>query len=398
MKKFIFALACASLLPMGVMAQPRPQQQQPEPEYQFTVVKELPITSIKNQNSSGTCWCFSAISFLESEVIRIKGLKDEAQYPDLSEMFVVGYSYKDRADKYIRTDGHINFAAGSEAEDVLHVIEDYGIVPQSAMPGLQELPVHGELDAVTKAYVQAIAKNPNRTLSPYWKNGFNAVVDAYLGEVPEAFEVDGVSYTPESYRDALGIVPSDYVCITSFTHHPFYTSYVLELSDNWRWDTAYNVPLDEMMEVLYSALENGYTVAWGTDVSERGFTRNGVGVNIDPKKATAGSDQERWVGKEGEQPEKPEVKLPEEAEVTQESRQEGLENKTTTDDHGMHIYGIATDQNGTKYVMVKNSWGESGKYKGIWYCSDLFVRAKTMDIMVHKDALPKDLKKKLGIK
>ncbi len=395
MKNYICAAIAAAIVPVVAVAQPKPSK--PEAEYKFTVIKENPVTPVKNQYRSGTCWCFSTLGFLESEVIRINNIKDTTLYPDFSEMFVVSHSYKDRAVKYVRTDGNINFAAGSEADDVLHVVEDYGIVPQSAMPGIQALPVHGELDATTKAYVQAIASNPNRTLSTTWKKAFDAIVDTYLGEVPETFEHNGKTYTPASYRDELGLVPSDYVTLTSFTHHPFYKSYILELSDNWRWDSAYNIPLDEFMEVIYTAVDKGYTLAWGTDVSERGFTRDGIGVLLETAKSTAGSDQERWVGKDGEKKEAV-AELPKEASVTQESRQEGYDNKTTTDDHGMQIFGVAKDQNGTKYVMVKNSWGTTSKYGGIWYCSDSFVRAKTMDVLVHKDALSKDLKKKLGIK
>lgn len=395
MKNYIYAAIAAAIVPVVAGAQPKPSK--PEAEYKFTVVKENPVTPVKNQYRSDTCWCFSTLGFLESEVIRINNIKDTTLYPDFSEMFVVSHSYKDRAVKYVRTDGNINFAAGSEADDVLHVVEDYGIVPQSAMPGIQALPVHGELDATTKAYVQAIASNPNRTLSTTWKKAFDAIVDTYLGEVPETFEHNGKTYTPASYRDELGLVPSDYVTLTSFTHHPFYKSYILELSDNWRWDSAYNIPLDEFMEVIYTAIDKGYTLAWGTDVSERGFTRDGIGVLLETAKSTAGSDQERWVGKDGEKKEAV-AELPKEASVTQESRQEGYDNKTTTDDHGMQIFGVAKDQNGTKYVMVKNSWGTTSKYGGIWYCSDSFVRAKTMDVLVHKDALSKDLKKKLGIK
>jgi aminopeptidase C len=345
MKKIIIAAAVA-LVSISANAQPKPAQ--PEAEYKFTVVKENPITSVKNQYRSSTCWCFSALGFLESEAIRIKNIKDTTLYPDFSEMFVVSHSYKDRAVKYVRTDGHINFAAGSEADDVLHVIEDYGLVPQDAMPGLQPLPIHGELDATTKAYVEAIAKNPNRTLSTNWKKGFDAIVDSFLGETPETFEYNGKNYTPASYRDEMGIVPSDYVTLTSFTHHPFYTSFIIEISDNWRWDSAYNIPLDEFMEVIYNAIDKGYTLAWGSDVSEKGFTRNGIGVLLDDVKATTGSDQERWIGKAGEKKEVV-AELPKEASVTQESRQEGFENKTTTDDHGMQIFGVAKDQNGTNY-------------------------------------------------
>ena len=372
------------------------QDKEKKPEYEFTVIKENPVTSIKNQYRSGTCWCFSALSFIESEVLRMKG-----DTVDLSEMFVVGKSYHDRAIKFVRLDGHLNFAAGSSFGDVLHVIDDYGIVPQEVMPGLNygtELPEHFEMDAALKGYVDAIATNPNKTLTTAWVNGLDGIIKAYLGEAPEEFEANGQKFTPETYRDYLGINPDDYVNITSFTHHPFYDKFIIEVCDNWRWDTAYNVPLDEMMEIMYNAIEKGYTIAWGSDVSEKGFTRDGLAtVPEDTKKAANGSDQERWVGKSDEAKEE-KTALAKEKSITQEMRQDGYDRKTTTDDHGMHIFGLAEDQNGTKYFMVKNSWGETGKYKGIWYASDAFVRYKTLNIVVHKDALPKDIKKKLGIK
>ena len=389
-KTIISAAVCALI---GISA-----SAQQAPEYEFTVVKENPVTSIKNQYRSGTCWCYSALSFIESEILRQKG-----QEVDLSEMFVVGKSYHDRAVKYVRLDGHLNFAAGSSFGDVLHVINDYGLVPQEAYSGFNygtEMPEQNELDAALAGYVRAIAQNPNRKLTTAWLNGFDGILDAYLGEVPETFMVNGVEYTAESYRDALGVNPDDYVNLTSFTHHPFYSQFIIEVPDNWRWDTAYNLPIDELMEVMYHAIDEGYTIAWGSDVSEKGFTRDGLAVMpVEETKATAGSDQERWVGKAADQP-KEEVKaeLPAEMEITQEMRQEGYDRKTTTDDHGMHIYGVAKDQNGTKYFMVKNSWGETGKYKGTWYASDSFVKYKTLNVVVHKDALPKHIAKKLGIK
>ena len=368
------------------------------PEYEFTTVKENPVTSVKNQYRSGTCWCYSALSFIESEILRTKGME-----VDLSEMFVVGRSYHDRAVKYVRLDGHLNFAAGSSFGDVLHVIDDYGIYPQDVYSGFNygtEMPEQSELDAVLKGYVDGVKRNPNRKLTTAWLNGLDGILDAYFGEAPETFTVNGTEYTPESYRDYLGINYDDYVNITSFTHHPFYEPFIIEVCDNWRWDSAYNLPMEEMMEVMYNAIEKGYTIAWGSDVSEQGFTRDGLAVMpVEEKKAAAGSDQERWVGKAAEEP-KEEVKaeLPEEMTITQEMRQEGYDRKTTTDDHGMHIYGLAKDQNGRNYFMVKNSWGETGKYKGIWYASDAFVRYKTLNIVVHKDALPKHIAKKLGIK
>ena len=370
---------------------------QSAPEYEFTTIKELPVTSIKNQANSGTCWCFSALSFIESEVLRTKG-----DTLDLSEMFVVGKSYHDRAEKYVRLDGHLNFAAGSSFGDVFHVIEDYGIVSQESMPGLNygtEKPLHNELDAALKGYVTAIASNPNRKLSTAWLNGFDGIVAAYFGEYPETFSADGKEYTPEQYRDALGIDVNDYINLTSFSHHPFYSQFVIEVPDNWRWDTAYNLPIEELMDVAYEAIEKGYTFAWGSCLPRGRFTRDGLAtMPVEQKKAAAGSDQERWVGKSAEEKAEAKAELPKEIVVTQEMRQDGYDRKTITDDHGMHIYGIAKDQNGNKYFMVKNSWGETGKYKGVWYASDAFVRLNTLNIVVHKDALSKDIKKKLGIK
>lgn len=372
------------------------------PEYQFQTVQENAITPVKNQASSGTCWAFSTIGFVESEIIRINNIKDTAKYPDLSEFFIVNHSYVDRAEKFVRLDGKLNFGAGSEADDVLDVIRDYGIVPQSAYSGMNygsELPKQAEMDAVLAAYVEAVAKNPNRTLTTAWKRGFQAVVNEYLGQIPETFTVNGKEFTPQTYRESLKFNPDDYICLTSFTHHPFYTWFAIEVSDNWRWDRSYNVPIDEFMSILDNAINNGFTAAWGTDVSDAGFTRDGLAILVDVKKSTkeapkAGSDQEHWVGKEEGKPAPEAQNEVVEREASQEQRQLDFDNKTITDDHGMQIYGIAKDKNGAKYYMVKNSWGQTGKYKGIWYASEAFVKGQSMDILIHKDALPKEFKAK----
>ena len=399
MKSFKSICIFAALLVSGaVAAQSRPAAVSTK-DYEFTTVKENPITPVKNQYRSGTCWCFSALSFLESEAIKNKNIKDTTLFPDFSEMYVVRKAYHDRAIKYVRLNGKMNFAAGSDFGDVLEVARDYGLVDQKAYSGLQygyDLPVQGELDAVLKGYVDAVVKNPNRKLTSVWPKGLDGILDAYMGEIPERFTVNGVSYTPESYVNSFKLNTDDYVGLTSYTHHPFYTAFAMEVEDNWRCTPSWNVPLDEFMAIIDYAVNNGYTVAWGGDVSEPGFTRDGLAILIDTEaKATSGSDQERWVGKAEEKPqEKTTVK---ELDVTQEIRQQMFDEKTSTDDHGMHLYGIAKDQNGTKYYLIKNSWGETGAYKGIWYMSENFVKGKTLNIVVNKKAIPANIKKKLGL-
>ena len=399
MKKFVTILGCLSLAStIALNAQPQ-RPEPPQKDYTFTVIKENPVTSVKNQASSGTCWCYSTLSFLESEIIRMGGPET-----DLAEMFVVSKAYADKADKYIRLDGKLNFAQGSSSEDVFHVWEDYGIVPQEVMEGLnygEKLNRHSELCNGMKGFLDAVVKNPNKKLSTAWKRALQGILDAYLGPCPEEFTYNGKKYTPKSYAASLGIKPEDYISITSFTHHPFYSQFAIEVEDNWRWDLSYNIPIDELMTIIDNAIDKGYTVAWGTDVSEAGFTRNGLAVNPDLTAVEeAGSDQVRWVGISPEDKAKELAKMRDDAPemtVTQEMRQEAYDNKTTTDDHGMHIYGIAKDQDGGKFYIVKNSWGETGKYNGIWYASESFVRYKTLNITVHKNAIPKDIRKKMGI-
>lgn len=369
---------------------------------QFTTVKELKITPIKNQNRTGTCWSFSGVGFIESELLRTG--KSEV---DLSEMFIVNHSYKDKADKYVRLHGMLNFAQGGSFYDVLYAFKHYGAMPNELYTGLEygeDSHVHNELAEIAIAYVKAVVGNKNGKLSPVWRQGFDALIDAYLGKIPEKFTYKGKQYTPKSYGESLGLNFDDYVSLTSFTHHPFYTQFPLEIEDNWRWSESYNVPINELMEVIDNAINSGYTLAWGTDVSEKGFTRDGIGIAADVKALeTSGSDQARWVGlsrsaKDEELRKMIEAPGCKEIKVTQELRQQAYDNFQTTDDHGMLIYGIAKDQTGRKYYMVKNSWGTDTKYKGIWYVTEAFVAYKTINIAVHKDALPKALRTKLGIK
>ncbi|MBQ6612239.1 MAG: aminopeptidase [Alistipes sp.] len=395
MKK-IFALALGLMCVTGAMA-----QEAASPE--FTVVKENAITSIKNQNQAGTCWCYSSLAFIESELLRM----GKGEY-DFSEMFIVHNTYLDRADKAVRTHGDISFSQGGSFYDVIYGMEAFGLVPEAEMrPGVMygmELSNHNELSAVSNAVVAAIAEGKHRSLQvdangqPLWKKTIEAIHDVYLGERPEKFTYNGKEYTPKSFYESLGLNADDYVSLTSYTHHPFYKPFVLEIQDNWRWSQSYNLPIDELMEVFDNAIMEGYTIAWGSDVSEKGFTRQGIAVLPDDMKGAdlQGSDMAKWLNLTEEE-KKNTPKPTTQKWCTQEERQIAYDNWETTDDHGMLIYGIAKDQNGTEYYMVKNSWGEAGTYKGIWYASKAFVRYKTMNIVVHKNAIPKEIRKKLGL-
>lgn len=396
-KTLLYALSALAAVP--AVAQDAAKEEAKK-GFEFTTVKELPITSVKNQNRSGTCWSFSGQAFLESELLRMG--KPEV---DLSEMFVVYNSYADKADKYVRMHGEANFAGGGSFHDVLYVLGNYGAIPESAYNGLnydEDKHVHNELDMLTRAYVEPLANSKGK-LTPVWKKGFNGILDAYLGEIPAKFTVDGKEYTPKSYAASLGLNADDYVSITSYTHHPFYSQFAIEIPDNWRWGTSYNVPLAELTEIADNAINNGYSIAWGGDVSEKGFTREGIAIlpDVDGNELS-GSDAARWLGLTQKEKDAEIQKMIEgpcaEINVTQENRQKGYDNYQTTDDHGMQIYGIAKDQTGKKYYMIKNSWGETGKYNGFWYMSEPFFQAKTMNFVVHKNAVPKHIAKKLGIK
>ena len=399
MKKLLTAAALGLFCVSGMA-----QDANKETGFVFTTVKANPVTSVKNQNRAGTCWCYSTLGFIESELLRM----GKGEY-DLSEMYIVHNTYLDRADRAVRTHGDVSFSQGGSFYDVLYGMKAFGLVPEAEMrPGVMygdTLSVHNELTAVSDAVVAAIAKGKLRSLQKddnnqmLWKKAITAIHDIYLGERPEKFTYNGKEYTPKSFYESLGLNPDDYVSLTSYTHHPFYSSFVLEIQDNWRWAQSYNLPIDELMEVFDYAIMNGYTVAWGSDVSESGFTRNGVAVLPDADKAQelSGSDMAHWLKLKPEEKQLNTKPQPQKW-VTQEERQVAYDNYETTDDHGMLIYGIAKDQLGNEYYMVKNSWGTNSKYKGHWYASKAFVRYKTMNIVVHKNSIPKAIAKKLGIK
>lgn len=368
----------------------------------FTTIKANPITSIKDQNRSGTCWAYSTLSFLESEI-----LKKTGKTYDLCEMFIANKDYMDRAILTVRMHGDSQFSQGGSFSDVLTIMREDGICPESAMPAPgtltgDSLANFDEFFGVMEPYVAAVSKSKAKKISQQWRKGLQGIIDAYLGECPEKFVYEGKEYTPKTFAESLGINLDDYVSITSFTHHPFYTQFAIEVQDNWRWKPSYNVPMDEMMRIIDNAINEGYTIAWGGDVTEDGFTRKGLGMAYDVKKARsmAGTDADRWFKLSATEKrskldslgvDAPEI-VP-----TQEMRQEAYDNWETTDDHGMHLYGIAKDKNGNIFYMVKNSWGEYGDYKGTWYMSKNFVAYKTMNFMVNKNAIPKDIRKKLGI-
>lgn len=368
--------------------------------YKFTDIKKLPVTSVKDQHRSGTCWSFSGLAFLEAEMIRM-GKKDVA---NLSEMFVVRNCYYDKGIKHVRLHGALNFGGGGAFHDVTYVLKNYGLVPEEVYTGLQygeDNHVHGEIDKLLKDYVEGVINNKNKKLSTAWKTGFSGILDAYLGKQVTKFTYKGKEYTPKSFaKEVTGLNADDYVTISSFNHHSYYQPFILEIPDNWLWGEAYNLPMQEMLKVIDYSLENGYTVAWATDVSEKGFSyRNGVAI-VPGKDIKEMSDSERSKWEKLSKKEKEAALYSfdnpiEEKTITQEMRQVAFDNYQTTDDHGMLIIGTAKDQTGKKYYIIKNSWNTGNKYKGYLYASEAFVLYKTTNIMVNKNAVPRDIKKKL---
>lgn len=382
------------------LADPAPQKPD-SAGFVFTDIVALPTTPVKNQAKSGTCWAFSGVTTLEEDLLR----RGKGEF-DLSEMFIVRNAYLEKAKKYLRTNGKINFGQGGEYEDVLGMTAKYGAIPEEVYHGInygETNHSHAEVSAALKAYLDAVmnAGLRSRKLSPAWEEGYNGILDAYFGKVPETFTYKGKTYTPKSFAKEIGLEPEKFVQYTSFTHHPFYEPCALELSDNWQWATSNNVPLADLQRIVDYALDHGYTVFWGADVSEGGFKwANGFAVNPAEKKEDemTGSELARWVKlsdreksaalyniKNGPVPEKT---------VTQEMRQEGFDNYQTTDDHGMAIVGYAKDQKGNKYYKVKNSWDNKQIYGGFFYVSVPYFLEKTMNIGLREEGVPADIAKK----
>ena len=397
-RKFL-SLTILALFSVGFVSA---QDEGSEEGYHFSIIKEIPTTPVEDQYRSGTCWSFSSLAFLEAEMLR-----QGKPAVDLSEMFVVWHAYDLKADKYVRLHGNLNFSAGGAFHDVSNIIKRYGIVPERVYTGLnngETKPVHGEMDRMLKKQVESVIENQNKRLSTSWQESIRGTLNSYLGELPETFEYEGKKYTPLSFAsDYVGLNMDDYVEITSYTHHPFYSQFIIEVPDNWMWNEVYNVPLDDLESIIDNSIKTGYTVAWAADVSEKGFNTSKVGVAVVPDADVKDMDNKQlahWGELSEKEKDKELYKLDKpgvEKTVTQEIRQEGFDDYETTDDHGMLIVGTAKDQDGTIYYKVKNSWGDYNQYHGFFFASKPYIRYKTMSIMVNKEAIPKSIRKKLNL-
>jgi bleomycin hydrolase len=383
--KIIVLLAICSFL-----AQAQVSTNKKGSAYKFTPVKVLEATPVQSQDRTSTCWSFSSLSFFESELIRMGKGKDF----NLSEMYVVRQVYPMKAANYVRMHGKTNFGEGGGFPDAIKVLKAHGMVPEEVYTGKKNNNKphnHKMLETTLKNILQPASLDETQKIDyNFLLNSVNAVCDEFLGKLPEKFDYKGKSYTPHTYAEATGLNPDDYVFLTSFTHHPFYSLFVLEIPDNWNWQGVYNLPLAEFSDVMKYAIENGYTLAWGADISEKGFLR-ADGLAIVPEKPYELMSAEELKNLSV----KPVKQLP----VTQELRQEAFDNYETQDDHGMHIIGIVKDQENTPYYLVKNSWGRnSNQCDGYFYASESYVLYKTTSIMLHKKALPPAIAAKLQIK
>ena len=355
--------------------------------FKFKDIINLANTSIKNQGSSGTCWSYSTNSYLESEMVRIG-----KQPVELSQIFSARNVYVEKGRNYVRMHGAVALGEGGALHDVINMYKKYGTVPQEIYSGLNygtSKNKLAEMSALTEGLLAAAVKNPNGELTPNWEKAYAAVIDSYLGEVPKNFNYKGKSYSPQTFaKEVVGINPDEYIEISSFTDVPYYTKNMMMVPDNWSFDQVYNVKINEMTDIIDHALKNGFTVAWASDVSEKSFSwKNGVAY-VPTKKFEDMSAEEKENMFNG-----PKAEL----EITPELRQKAFDNYQTTDDHAMHIVGLAKDQTGKEYYVVKNSWGETNDYKGYLYVSKNFVKYKTTAFMVNKAGIPAEITKKLGV-
>ena len=377
--KMFSKILCSVIILTGILTKPVISQEENKSGYQFTDEIRLETTPVKDQHRSGTCWCFATVSFIETELLRM----GQPEY-DLSEMYLVRHTYMQKAKDYVKFHGHNNFGQGGQAHDAIIELEQHGIVPEKIYPGTEygtEKHVHNEVASVLENYVETLTENRRSNLTPVWTEGYNEILDTYFGEVPEQYTYQNETNTPKSFLNELGINPDDYVELTSFTHHPWYKAFDLEVPDNWAHKRYYNLPIDELTEVMDHALKEGYSVVWDGDVSSSGFSHSN-GIAVVPVEDNA-----------------PFRNHPvEEKEIIQANRQIQFLNQTMTDDHLMHITGIGNDQENNKYYLTKNSWGpESNGYGGFLYMSEPYVRLNTIAIMVHKDAIPGDIAGKLEL-
>lgn len=371
-----FALGILPALTVTGQETETPKEEKKEVKgYGFEIKTKIPHTNVKSQDKTGTCWCFAGSSFLESELIR----QSKGEH-NLSEMFVVKNVYKDKAMNYVLRSGKANFGQGALAHDFINAVGKHGMIPEKFFSGLSDGAArhdHGEMEVILKGMLDGLIKQ--KQLSKKWDDAYAKILDVYIGENPTEFEYNMKKHTPLSFAQSMDFNADDYVSLTSYTHHPFYKNFVLEIPDNNSNGSFFNVPIDELVAAIDHAVDNGYSVAWDGDVSEKGFSAaNGIAVlPADPNRR----DVYKNPG--------PEMV------VSQEMRQETFRSYETTDDHLMHLTGVATDKNGNKYYVIKNSWGEIGPYKGYLHMSEAYVRLKTVAILLHKDALPESLKKRI---